>query len=235
MAFSPALSRRVYRLSFGLAVLLVVPACLDGTSEDDADAGDVRIDRDAGGGGTSDSGGSTGSDAGGTGADTGNGGGGSDAGTVEDTGPVDTWPADWRALEEEVLDLINEERAQGANCGGEIYGAAGPLEMDELLRQAARGHSQDMAEQGFFDHVSPDGREFMDRVYATGYNGGGPWGENIAAGYPTAQEVVDGWMDSPGHCTNIMEPSYGVVGVGLFYSDTAEYGAYWTQNFGGTH
>lgn len=139
------------------------------------------------------------------------------------------WPEDWAALERGVLEAVNEQRARGAVCDGEEMPPAGPLERDVLLEDAARKHSLDMAENGYFSHESQDGRTPADRVRASGFEGGFV-GENIAQGYTTVDEVMAGWMSSPGHCRNIMDPRYHLLGVGR-----ADAGGqpYWTQNFAG--
>jgi uncharacterized protein YkwD len=191
-------------------VLMFLPACdellTDADSDEDADT---------------------------TGSDAGNGALDTSVQETTDDEPEDDWPADWRQFEQRVLELVNEERAMGAVCGGEAFGSAPPLTMDPLLTAAARGHSRDMAELDFFDHDSPDGREFSDRIEEAGFNGAFPWGENIAAGYANPQQVVDGWMESPGHCSNIMDPGFGLLGVGYFYDDSTDMGSFWTQNFAG--
>lgn len=141
------------------------------------------------------------------------------------------WPEGWQALERGVLEAVNEQRARGAVCDGEEMPPAGPLERDVLLEDAARKHSLDMAEQGYFAHESLDGRTPGDRIAAAGYEGS-PVGENIAQGYRTVEDVMAGWMSSPGHCRNIMNPVYDRLGVG--YAEADGSGApYWTQNFGG--
>jgi uncharacterized protein YkwD len=137
-------------------------------------------------------------------------------------------------LEDAVLVLVNQRRAAGATCGGTVYGPAPALYMHPNLRVAARGHSQDMAAQNYFSHTSLDGRTFDQRIRNAGYTGSSPLGENIAAGYPTAQAVVDGWMGSPGHCANIMSPGFRAVGVGYAHNPASIYRHYWTQNFGGS-
>jgi uncharacterized protein YkwD len=96
------------------------------------------------------------------------------------------------------------------------------------LRCAARVHSKDMAEEGFFSHTNNDGATPWDRIKAAGYSFSTA-GENIAAGYPNPQAVVEGWLDSPGHCKNIMSPAFTEIGVG-YYAGGA-YDHYWTQAF----
>ena len=89
-----------------------------------------------------------------------------------------------------------------------------------------------MATQNYFSHTSLDGRTLSQRLTNAGYAGAFPWGENIAAGQPTPQAVVDAWMSSPGHCTNIMNGSYRAIGVGYAFRAGSTYGHYWTQDFG---
>lgn len=146
----------------------------------------------------------------------------------------DEWPEAWVEFEHEVLRLTNEYRAMGFNCDtqGE-FGPAGPLTFNATLRCSSRLHSQDMAEQGYFDHVGLDGRSPFDRMADVGYQGF-TMGENIAAGQTSPEEVVAGWMESDGHCANIMNASFNELGVGYFSSPigASPYGHYWTQNFG---
>lgn len=145
------------------------------------------------------------------------------------------WPQPWADLEWRVLELTNQNRARGATCADEAFGPAPALEMDEVIRIAARLHSQDMGAQDYFEHDSLDGRTFADRMREVGFRGASPWGENIAAGQPTAERVVQGWMESPGHCRNIMNPDYRVIGIGYAFDDSSSFGHYWTQDFAASH
>ncbi|MCK9895536.1 CAP domain-containing protein [Frankia sp. AgB32] len=104
-----------------------------------------------------------------------------------------------------------------------------PLSVDPTLAAAADAHSRDMAARGFFAHTSPDGRSVSDRVVALGYRYSRV-AENIAAGQTSAEEVVTGWMNSPGHRANILIPQLRQIGVG--YATGGEFGTYWTQVFG---
>ena len=122
------------------------------------------------------------------------------------------------------------------NCNtcGVPYAPVAPLTMNGALRTAARLHSQDMAAQNYFSHTSLDGRTLTQRLTNAGYAGAFPWGENIAGGQPTPQAVMDEWMASPGHCTNIMNGNYHAIGVGYAFRAGSTYGHYWTQDFGGS-
>ena len=115
-----------------------------------------------------------------------------------------------------VVALTNDARA-GAGCP--------PLRTDSRLTAAAQGHSEDMAANGYFSHDSRDGRGFDDRIRDTGHPS--PGGENIAQGQESAAEVVQAWMNSPGHRRNIENCSFTGIGVGL-----DPRGNYWTQDFG---
>jgi uncharacterized protein YkwD len=97
-----------------------------------------------------------------------------------------------------------------------------PLLKDNAkLRKAAIGHSSTMVSQGYFDHTSPDGDTFVDRIIGAGYtkkNDGWTLGENLAWGtgdLSTAQGVMNAWMNSAGHKANILKKAYREVGVGI--------------------
>ena len=115
--------------------------------------------------------------------------------------------------------MTNQERADN--------GCDTPLHVDDRLVAAAQGHSADMAARDYFSHASPEGLGPGDRTAAQGYP---QWsGENIAMGYPTAADVVAGWMDSDGHRANILNCDSVAIGVGA--ADSSD-GIYWTQVFG---
>ena len=139
------------------------------------------------------------------------------------------WDPAWSTFEEEVVALMNLERSLGAVCGVDSFGPAGPLVMETALRCAARVHSWDMAVRDFFSHTNPDGLSPWDRIALAEY-ANQPTGENIAAGYSTPAAVVNGWMNSPGHCSHIMNPNSNEVGIG--YYPGGSYGHYWTQTLG---
>jgi len=125
-------------------------------------------------------------------------------------------------VEDDVIDLVNAERA-----------AVGlhPFNYNSNLAAAARDHSEDMGWQDYFSHTGLDGSSPADRVTAAGYSYN-RLGENIAAGQPTPEIVVDAWMASPGHKANILDPDFCDIGVGYAYVADSTYRHYWTQNFG---
>lgn len=131
---------------------------------------------------------------------------------------------------ESALARVNQIRARGANCGGTAYAPTAALTWSAALTQASAAHSQDMATNNYFDHVSLDGRTLRNRVDATGYL----WsslGENIAAGYPTVNAVVDGWVASPGHCANLMNPNFNQFGLACVPGTaSSRYNTYWTMD-----
>ena len=157
--------------------------------------------------------------------------GATDTGTL-DTGPADNWPASWTRLEADALAEVNAARARGADCGSEgVFGPAPALRLNPILVGTARAFSQDMGDRNFFDHTDPDGLDPFQRMEAAGYRGGA-MGENIAAGYSTGAEVVAGWLSSDGHCRNMLDPDFGVIGIGYASVPGSDYTEYWTQNFG---
>jgi len=118
-----------------------------------------------------------------------------------------------------LLNLVNQARARKR---------VSPLRYDSSLCHAAQAHSADMAKRNYFSHnarrPAPNGVKISDRVTNSGYQ----WqtvGENIAKGHLTVEKVFQGWMDSPGHRANILNPGFTEMGFG-------KAGLYWTQTFG---
>jgi uncharacterized protein YkwD len=117
---------------------------------------------------------------------------------------------------EQVVTLVNAARAK-SGCG--------PLTVDRDLTKAAQGHSTDMAKRRYFDHTTPEGVGFAERIVEAGYET--PGAENIARGQTSATQVMNSWMESDGHRANILNCQLTTIGVGLDKD-----GWYWTQNFG---
>ncbi|MFJ8511509.1 CAP domain-containing protein [Lysinibacillus xylanilyticus] len=124
--------------------------------------------------------------------------------------------SDVNAFEQEVVKLTNAERTKAGLA---------PFKTDDKLMAAAREKSQDMQSKNYFSHTSPTFGSPFDRMKALGitYKSAG---ENIAQGQRTPQEVVQAWMDSPGHRANILNEKFTHIGVGYVKS-----GNYWTQQF----
>jgi len=117
-------------------------------------------------------------------------------------------------LEDLVFELTNQARkARGLH----------PLIQDADLTQVARAFSDDMLVRRFFDHTTPDGVTFDERLTDRYPHRVRLMGENIwyASGYnigkirQVAQEIVDDWMSSPGHRENMLDPKFTHLGVGV--------------------
>ncbi|WP_280770759.1 CAP domain-containing protein [Salipaludibacillus daqingensis] len=124
------------------------------------------------------------------------------------------------AYEQEVLKLVNQERQ---NRGIQS------LKMDNQVGKVARAKSQDMSDNNYFSHTSPTyGSPFdMLRHYGVNYRAAA---ENIAAGQRSPQQVVNSWMNSPGHRQNILNGTYTHIGIG-YVNTNSQYSHYWTQLF----
>ncbi len=134
------------------------------------------------------------------------------------TGQITTPPVDTNAYPNEVLKLVNEERAKVG---------AQPLVLDASLCEAATVRAQEIIT--LFSHTRPDGTSCFSVLADMGISYM-TCGENIAAGYATPEAVVSSWMDSEGHRENILNASYGKLGVGFVKTD-AGYRYYWVQLF----
>jgi uncharacterized protein YkwD len=133
----------------------------------------------------------------------------------------------------EMLDLVNQHRVAGATCGDQgSFPAVGALTWNDALTQASLVHSDDMAGANFFSHTGSDGSSAGQRISAAGYDWQ-TWGENIAAGQAGVASVVAAWMNSPGHCANLMNPAFRDIGVACVAGSAGNtYRTYWTQSFG---
>jgi len=140
-------------------------------------------------------------------------------------------PSDMSKVAARVLELVNAARARPRKCGSREFASAPPLTLSPVLSRAALAHAKDMSANKFFDHRGSDGSKPSERATRAGYN----WSavaENIAEGPASAEVVVQGWLDSPGHCVNIMGAQYREMGV-AYFTDFAKKGdIYWAQEFG---
>jgi uncharacterized protein YkwD len=139
------------------------------------------------------------------------------------------------AVDQATLCLVNQERAHS----GEL-----PLRPNADLTQAAEGHSEEMAQDDYFAHVSPSGETPFQRIEASGYipndQVGYTLGENIAWGtlyLATPKAIVAAWIASPEHLANILNTSYTETGLGVTPAAPAslaegQAGAIYSQEFG---
>jgi len=144
---------------------------------------------------------------------------------------LDSQMADPRAVSKALLAQVNAARAKPRLCGRQRFAAARPLSWDASLGAAAQGHSKAMAYGNYFAHRDPDGDTPADRARAAGYRGR-QIGENIAAGQGSANKAMAGWLASPGHCANLMNPMFTQVGAGFATDARSDEGVYWTMLFG---
>lgn len=127
-----------------------------------------------------------------------------------------------------LMQQINTARATARSCGSTAMPAVGPLTWNDRLFSAAARHSRDMATNNYFSHTGLNGSTPAQRIASEGY--AWSWaGENIAAGQQTATAVMNGWLASPGHCSNIMRAEYRDVGVSCVQQSGSTYGKYWTM------
>jgi uncharacterized protein YkwD len=131
-------------------------------------------------------------------------------------------------LANQALQLVNEVRARGATCGARRFAPAPPLVSSGTLANVAFGHADDMAEHDYFEHSDLNGHSPADRVRAVGYREK-VVGENIAYGPKSVEDVVQGWLDSPGHCENIMDPRFAEMGIAYATGRSGRHGLYWVQ------
>ncbi|MFI5491029.1 CAP domain-containing protein [Actinoplanes sp. NPDC051859] len=106
--------------------------------------------------------------------------------------------------ESEVIRLVNVERDR-AGCGS--------VNLNTDLRTAMRLHTQELGTHGdlYISHTSDDGRDFGQRAREQGYTD--PGGENVARGQRDAADVMDAWMNSPGHRANILNCDFKAIGA----------------------
>ena len=137
----------------------------------------------------------------------------------------------WEEAGQQILAGVNRARAQARTCGTQAFAPAPPVTWNGRLALAALGHSSNMAEVRYFSHNEKDGSDPADRATRAGYT----WrlvGENIASGNRSPQEAVQAWLDSPGHCANIMNPGFTEMGAAYAINPANENRTpYWTQVF----
>ncbi|HEV2108989.1 MAG TPA: SH3 domain-containing protein [Thermomicrobiales bacterium] len=123
------------------------------------------------------------------------------------------------------LGLINQYRAANG---------LGRLVHTQTLAAAAEHHSVDMATNNYFSHTMLDGTGVAQNLANHGYSDSSTWGENIAAGNASAAATFEQWRTSPGHNANMLNASFGAIGIGRASGGSSSYGTYWTTVFGAT-
>jgi cysteine-rich secretory family protein len=121
-----------------------------------------------------------------------------------------------------VLALVNQQRATGG---------VQALTPDPRLAGAAQSYAQLMADKNWFNHTGPDGSTPIMRMMAAGLNNWSAWAENIAAGFTTPADVMNAWMNSPGHKANLLNPAFTHIGIGKGVRAGSQWGTYWVQDF----
>jgi len=132
------------------------------------------------------------------------------------------------ALLDSVLNRLNEIRANGGRCGGSEFAPSPPLERSPVLDEAARMHAEDMANNSFLAHTGSDGSNPGDRVTSAGYD----WrvvAENVASGQTSADDIAATWLESAGHCANLMDAKYSETGIAYALNPGDGRDIYWVQ------
>ena len=137
-----------------------------------------------------------------------------------------------KSLPARIVEALNAARAVPRLCGTTPYPAAGPLAWHPQAEQAAQVQAQYLQRNNLFTHAGENGSTIGDRMSAAGY----AWqsvGENLAAGYADFAAVLQGWLDSPGHCANVMNGTFVDVGVSLVQGTASNtYRTYWAMALG---
>ena len=142
------------------------------------------------------------------------------AGSADETSAAPVLDAEEQAF----ITLINNYRVSNGRV---------PLLIDPDIDEAAVWMSTDMGVKGYFSHIDSLGRTPWDRMCHYGYCYSTAKGENIAAGFTTAQSVFTAWQNSPGHNNNMLGTNFRVMGIARVHVPGSPYGYYWTNDFGG--
>jgi uncharacterized protein YkwD len=136
------------------------------------------------------------------------------------------------ALLDQVLQRLNEIRAEGGSCGGTGFPPGRPLKRSPALDEAARAHAEDMARNSFLAHTGSDGSNPGERASRAGYD----WqviAENVAAGQTSADDIAATWLESAGHCANLRDAKFSETGVAYALNPGDGRDIYWVQLYAG--
>jgi uncharacterized protein YkwD len=141
---------------------------------------------------------------------------------------LDAWPEDWIELEAAAVQRIDELRATGADCGERgKWGPVAELRRRTGLDCAARSHALDMATQGYFGRLDPEGADERERAEAAGYTAE-VLVQHLAGGPRDALELVDQtWAPRPVPCASLVASEPTEVGLGYVGDVDDELGTYW--------
>ena len=139
--------------------------------------------------------------------------------TPKDSAPKDTASPTNSNFEKKVAELVNVERQKNGLPA---------LYLDSRISDVARTKSKDMADNNYFAHQSPTYGSAGNMLLKFGITWSA-WGENIASGQKSPEEVVRQWMNSPSHRENILSPNFALIGVGYCTNSSGK--TFWTQMF----
>jgi uncharacterized protein YkwD len=131
----------------------------------------------------------------------------------------------------QLVRAVNVARSHPRTCGTKAYPAVAPVAANSTLTKVAEAFARRMGVEAFFDHTSPSGDGPGDRISAAGYRWSA-FGEDIAAGQPTAARVMADWLASPGHCAIIMGSGFAEIGAGHAAVPGSPYRTYWVLDLG---
>jgi len=130
-------------------------------------------------------------------------------------------------FQDDFITLVNAARATGAVCGNVTRDPGKPLVWSSQLAQASKIHSDEMAIENYFAHVSAKTGTLRERIRSTGYEYKEA-GENLAGGHTTIAMAVADWVKSPSHCANLLNADFKEMGAACRRSSSSYYKIYWT-------
>ncbi len=124
------------------------------------------------------------------------------------------WEFEWIEREDDALELLNDKRSEGAECGGEEYPAVDPVEVDEFLRCAARLHSDEMRQTQNLSAENEAGENTQQRIENVGFEAESTAGVVNHGGF-SGQHIIGTWFgEDSDHCDTVMGADFTHVGIG---------------------
>ena len=151
-----------------------------------------------------------------------------------------------KITKKDLLIAINNARNQQIDCndGLGLVGPFLPLTWSNELFAAAYEHSNDLSKSNTFSHDGSGTHyditganlnkksSFIERIQTNGYSDYRSIGENIAVGYSDLRTSIQAWLNSPKHCSNIMNPKFQEMAIAISINQESDFKVYWTNNFG---